>query len=57
MSLAHQIFTDQAIALNKALFKDDLYKLARMFPDSPIYMLNGLASGMDLVAADIFNKF
>lgn len=57
MSLAHQIFTDQAIALNKALFKDDLYKLARMFPDSPIYMLNGLASGMDLVAADILNKF
>ena len=55
--VGHRNPTDQAIALNKALFKDDLYKLSRMFPDSPIYMLNGLASGMDLVAADIFNKF
>ena len=44
------------IEKNRNLFKEDLYKLAKEFSDSPIYMLNGLASGMDLIAAEVFLK-
>ena len=52
--VGHRDPTYETAERNKNLFKDDLYKLVESFPHSPIFMLNGLASGMDLIAAKVF---
>ena len=38
----------------KSIFAADLKLLSNQLPHTPIYLLNGLASGMDLEAAEVF---
>lgn len=52
--VGHRDPIQSSVERNQYLFKSDLYKLAKAFPASPIYMLNGLACGMDLIAAEVF---
>ena len=55
--VGHRDPTEESAIKNQGLFKYDLYKLADSLPHSPIFMMNGLASGMDLIAAKVFLDF
>ena len=55
-TVGHRDPDSESIKRNRNLLAKDLVLLMESIPETPIFMLNGLAEGMDLEAAEVFRE-